>query len=337
MEDIKISVIVPVYNAENTLDYCLESIVNQTHRNLEILLIENGSTDGSLTKCRDYSARDKRIKVLVSEKGVSKARNMGLDNMTGDYFAFVDSDDYIDVTTYEKCLKKALEENADMTFYLTNSVQGGVVTKYEEKNIEKVVCNGETGYFFYRGTESVRTGTIRTLFLSAIHKNIRYNEELSYSEDFIYMLEAVKQSRKRALLKENLYFNVNFHNVPFTFARKYKDRHNFYESAHIFSAYAQNYLAECGREDIMYAPRFDNLILLVNAIVGIKKHYVKDIKLLMQEPFWKETNNKTAYKQYLKIADTCGAVVKIKAWLVYRKLYFLYGVMAKGYAWLKRG
>lgn len=335
MEEIKISVIVPVYNAEKTLDYCVESIINQTYNNLEILLIENGSTDNSLKKCEEFAAKDDRVKVLVSEKGVSKARNLGLEKMTGKYFAFVDSDDYLDVTTYEKCLNKALETGADMIFFLTNSVQNGVVTKYNEKNIEKLVYDNQTRYFFYRGAESIRTGTIRTLFLTELHGALRYNEELSYAEDFIYMAESMKASKKRELIKENLYYNVNFHQVPFLFARKYKNRYHFFESAQIFSEYAEKYLKENGCEDIMYAVRFDYLIMLINAIVGTEKHYVKEIRKLCSQPFWKDSNNKRNYHQYLKIAASCGKVVKLKAWLVYHKLYFTYGIMAKTYARMK--
>lgn len=331
----KVSVIVPVHNAGKTLNYCVDSIVNQTYKNLEIILVENGSSDNSLDLCREYEKKDERVKVFVSEKGVSKARNLGLEMMTGDYFAFVDSDDYIDVATYEKLIDKALQENADMTFYLTNSVQNGVVEKYMEKNIEKVVYDKDIRYFFYRGSEAVRTGTIRTLFLSSMFKDVRYDEELSYSEDFIYMLECMKRSQKRALLNEHLYFNVNFHNVPFMFAKKYKGRYHFYESAQIFAERAESYLKEAGCDDILYAARFDGLILLINAIVGTEKHYVKEIKKLCSQPFWKNANNKTNYKQYLKVVQSCGKPVKIKAFLVYHKLYFTYGVLAKLYAKMK--
>lgn len=335
MEETKISVIVPVYNAEKTLDYCVESIINQTYKNLEILLIENGSTDNSLKKCQDFAAKDARVKVLESGKGVSKARNLGLSVMTGKYFAFVDSDDYLDVTAYEKCLKKAQESGADMTFYLINSVCDGNISEYKEPNLEKVVYNNEVRYMFYRGIESVRTVPWRTLFLADVHKDVRFNEEMSHGEDFMYLLECMKKSQKKELLKEYLHFNVNFHHVPFLFARKYKNRYHFFESAQIFSEYAEKYLKENGCEDIMYATRFDYLIMLINSIVGTEKHYVKEIKKLCAQTYWKETNNKRNYHQYLKIAASCGKVVKLKAWLVYHKLYLAYGIMAKTYARMK--
>lgn len=335
MEEVKLSIIVPVYNAEKTLGYCVDSIINQTYKNLEIILVENGSTDRSLEMCKAYAEKDGRVKVYVSGTGVSKARNLGLENMTGEYFAFVDSDDYVDVTTYEKCLKKALETGADMTFYMINSVSEGNISEYKEPNLEKVVYDDQVRYMFYRGIESVRTVPWRTVFLTKVHKDVRFNEEMSHGEDFMYLLECMKRSCKKELLKEYLHFNVNFHHVPFLFARKYKNRYHFFESAQIFSEYAENYLKERGCEDIMYATRFDYLIMLINSIVGTEKHWYKEIRKFVKEPYWKATNNKTAYKQYMKIASTCGKVVKLKAWLVYHKLYFAYGIMAKTYARMK--
>ncbi|MCL4935677.1 glycosyltransferase [Streptococcus suis] len=92
-----VSVIVPVYNVENYLSQCLESIINQTYQNLEIILVNDGSTDGSGKICDDYAAKDSRIKVIHQENGgLSDARNKGLDAMTGQFVIFVDSDDYLE-------------------------------------------------------------------------------------------------------------------------------------------------------------------------------------------------------------------------------------------------
>lgn len=100
-----ISVIVPVYNPGKYFQACIDSIVNQTYRNLEIILIDDGSTDGSAEACDDYAQKDTRIKVIHQENvGVSKARNAGLRVATGDYFHFPDSDDYIELDSYEYLL-----------------------------------------------------------------------------------------------------------------------------------------------------------------------------------------------------------------------------------------
>ena len=91
-----VSVIVPIYNSGKYLDKCIDSIVNQTYKNLEIILVDDGSTDNAPEICDEWAKKDERIKVIHQENGgVSKARNVGLDNVTGEYISFVDSDDYV--------------------------------------------------------------------------------------------------------------------------------------------------------------------------------------------------------------------------------------------------
>lgn len=98
LEDIKFSVIVPVYNVEKTIQRCLNSIINQTYKNIEILLINDGSTDSSKQICEKYVSLDDRV-ILINKKngGLSSARNMGIENATGDYYCFIDSDDWISI------------------------------------------------------------------------------------------------------------------------------------------------------------------------------------------------------------------------------------------------
>ena len=92
-----ISIIIPVYNVEKYLEECIESVINQTYRNLEIILVDDGSTDKCLETCKEYEKRDNRIKVIHQENaGVSVARNVGIDFSTGQYIGFVDSDDFIE-------------------------------------------------------------------------------------------------------------------------------------------------------------------------------------------------------------------------------------------------
>lgn len=100
-----ISVIIPVYNPGRYFEKCINSILNQTYRNLEIILVDDGSTDGSEKACDDYAQKDNRIKVIHQKNsGVSKARNAGLHIATGDYYHFPDSDDYMEPDSYEYLL-----------------------------------------------------------------------------------------------------------------------------------------------------------------------------------------------------------------------------------------
>lgn len=112
-----ISVIIPVYNVERYLSRCIESVINQTYRDLEIILIDDGSTDSSGTICDDYAQKDSRIIVIHQKnRGLSAARNSGLDIAKGEYIGFVDSDDFISLNFY-KILYDALNEtNSDLSF-----------------------------------------------------------------------------------------------------------------------------------------------------------------------------------------------------------------------------
>ena len=112
METEKISIIIPVYNMERYLDKCVESVLRQTYANIEVLLVDDGSTDSSGTLCEHWAEKDPRIRVFHKENGgLSDARNAGIDNASGEYISFVDSDDYITPDMLEK-LYRALTANA---------------------------------------------------------------------------------------------------------------------------------------------------------------------------------------------------------------------------------
>lgn len=106
----KISVIVPVYNVEKFLAQCLESLVQQTYKNLEIIIVDDGTSDGSDKIYKTYAEKDNRIKIIKQKNaGVSVARNTGLAAATGQYVHFIDSDDYIDIDYYEKMINSATD------------------------------------------------------------------------------------------------------------------------------------------------------------------------------------------------------------------------------------
>ncbi len=184
-----ISVIVPIYNSEKYLDNCVKSIVNQTYENLELILVNDGSTDKSPEICNEWAKKDSRIKVLHNENsGASSARNSGLDIASGDYIAFADSDDYLDSDMYESMLKELLDNNAD-------SARCGIVRESksgfrevwgsEEDNIvvvdnKKLLCDiGEA-----KGILSV--SPCNKLFSKNVIKNIRFNTDFKYAEDTLF-------------------------------------------------------------------------------------------------------------------------------------------------------
>lgn len=118
--DVKplVSIIVPVYNVEQYLPQCLDSIVNQTYKNIEVICVNDGSLDNSINILEDYASRDERIKI-VSQKnqGVSRARNLAHQYVNGDYIIYVDGDDWLDVNTCEIAVEKATESSADVVMW----------------------------------------------------------------------------------------------------------------------------------------------------------------------------------------------------------------------------
>ena len=115
-----LSVIIPVYKVEQYLDQCVESVVNQTYRNLDIILVDDGSPDKCGAMCDAWAEKDSRIRVVHKQnEGLGFARNSGLDVANGEYFAFLDSDDYLDNTIYERLMEKALKTGADIAVSVT--------------------------------------------------------------------------------------------------------------------------------------------------------------------------------------------------------------------------
>ena len=114
--DKLISVAIPVYNGETTLRKCVDSILAQTYENIEVILVNDGSTDRSEDICRSYEQIDPRVKVISKENGgLSSARNAGIDKSRGEYIFFIDSDDWIDSDTLEVLLNAALQKDTDVT------------------------------------------------------------------------------------------------------------------------------------------------------------------------------------------------------------------------------
>lgn len=112
---IKVSIVIPVYNVEKYLKQCLDSVLNQTLKELEVICVDDGSTDGSLDILEQYSKKDKRLKIIAgTHTGPGAARNKGIEIAKGEYIGFVDSDDFVDETMFEKLYKKANSINADI-------------------------------------------------------------------------------------------------------------------------------------------------------------------------------------------------------------------------------
>ena len=139
-----VSVVLPIYNVEKYLSRCLESVVNQSYRKLEIILVDDESPDKCPEICDKWAAKDSRIKVIHKKNGgLGYARNTGIENATGEYFCFVDSDDYISSDNIEKAYKSGIESKADIVYYGYNIVDSdGKVTQVFKPEIDKLIYTG---------------------------------------------------------------------------------------------------------------------------------------------------------------------------------------------------
>ena len=147
MSKIKVSVIVPVFNVEEYLSTSLDSILNQTLKDIEIICINDGSTDASLDILENYAKKDARIKIISKKnEGQGIARNIGLDNAQGEFIAFVDSDDFIKEDMLEKSYKKSVSKNLDLVMYKVSSFDN------ETYEINDNLCEKEVSSKFVKRT-----------------------------------------------------------------------------------------------------------------------------------------------------------------------------------------
>lgn len=208
----KITVIVPVYNVENYLNKCLDSLIDQTYKNLEIIVINDGSTDNSGEICQEYAQKDNRIVYIEKENGgQSEARNMGLDRMTGSYVTFVDSDDWIELDYVEILYKKITEYQADIAvgnYYSFNETEGMYYFHiFGDSYHEKVYDNVSIFENLYESQEMKSFALISVwgkLYKADLVKHLRFDigklGEDGYLNQKIYLL-----AEKTIYLNKGLY------------------------------------------------------------------------------------------------------------------------------------
>lgn len=219
----KISIIVPIFNSKKYLDRCIQSIINQTYKEIEIVLVNDGSEDNSLEICSQYMKKDNRIKI-VSQKncGLSSARNTGLKNATGNYIMFVDSDDWIDRSICEKLLKESLNNDCDIVFcsYVECYTNKSIFKNIIETDKPSVVYNKEeTKTYLLRRTIGLITTELYfpkdmdtivsaggKLYKKELISNIFFvdTKEIG-TEDILFNIEVLGKAKKSCYLNENLY------------------------------------------------------------------------------------------------------------------------------------
>lgn len=206
-----ISIVIPVYNVEKYLDECIQSVINQTYKNLQILLINDESTDSSYDICYKYSKQDDRIQIINKKNGGSaSARNVGIDKATGEYIYFLDSDDYIKETTIEEVVNYMKNNNLDLCYFSADVIiEDNDLTWNKEmykKNHYYTPNDGVT--ILKRLIDNNEYSCQNCMFISKLslikYNNLKYTEGYIYEDNYFAFMLAL-YSQKSGVLNKSFY------------------------------------------------------------------------------------------------------------------------------------
>lgn len=223
---MKISIVIPVYNTAKYLPQCLDSVINQTHTNLEIIVVNDGSTDDSLQILKLYKERDPRIIVLNQKnQGQSVARNVGMQMVSSEYVLFIDSDDYIALDTCEFINKNSVEKKYDIVIFGRNRFwDDSERLVYDEVQINKCsYCSGEEYLFEHIANDTFTASPCNKAFKKNILKehSIMFEKGIIY-EDLFFVFKALLFAHDVKLIEQPLYFYRQ--SRPFSTVNTIKDK-----------------------------------------------------------------------------------------------------------------
>ncbi len=212
-----ISVIVPVYNVEKYLEKCINSIISQSYSNLEIILVDDGSTDKSSQICNEYLEKDSRIKVIHKENGgVTNARKAGFLQSTGMYITFVDGDDWLERNAYSTIYERGIKHGADI-------IQVGVIAEYPGGKTSNIGCSFNEGIYvekkleteilenlistkeFYQNNFTINLGGVVLKREDFAEELMEIDDNLRFGEDMAYVWTCMLKCNSIAIIKEGLF------------------------------------------------------------------------------------------------------------------------------------
>lgn len=329
----KISIIIPVYNSEKYLRECLDSVLIQTYKNIEIIIVNDGSKDESLKICREYKIKDNRIRIIDKKnEGASIARNIGIESAVGEYILFVDADDWIEPNMCEILVSNIKDSYSDIVFcnhimeynYKKRRVSFDLNKRIiDKKDIGYEVILSlieENDYNLKHERASFRSPWGKLFKLDIINNNkIRFNKDLTIGEDFIFDLEYIKYCKSVFIEDSYLYhYRINDESV----SSKYKsDSWEIYKKLLIT---LQEYLKLSFKEE-EYINRLNKLKLKYFMMCIENEKNKKNKKSIIEKRNYiksiceDEIMNQTL-KKYSK--GMIGKKNRIKLFLLRNKFYF---------------
>lgn len=256
--DPKISVIVPVYNGEKYLRKCLDSIVAQTLKDIQIICVNDGSTDSSLQILNEYANKDNRIEIISQENsGLGAARNTGINAARGTYLGFVDSDDFIDETLYEKVYNKAEKNKADVVIFNINLYYTDICHKSVYRNSEFYNALSAEGYF----TAIEHPAIIQNIGVwdkvyrrNFIEKHKLRNPVNRIYEDVVFTIQSLVLASRISVIDEPLYYyrkntgisivdkEVKLDYYKFDFLKNFKESKDFLKKTNQYGHFQKDFL-----------------------------------------------------------------------------------------------
>ena len=327
----KLSVIIPVYNAEEHLAKCIDSVLSQTEKNIEIILIDDGSQDNSLDICQTYAYWDERIRVIHQENaGVSAARNQGIEVAVGEYLGFVDSDDWIEKDMYERLLNEAERTGADVvmcdakTVYSDGKIQVDTITQLSCNQI--LVKSDFTPALLLEMAGSVwrciyKKNRLSNGFLKS--KRVLFPFGIKFSEDRIFNLYAMGYANKIAYIKE-AYYN-RYINEKSAVHRFHED---YFEICKMAACEIEKAISLVWNDDSGYQKAYLNQ-LINRALMAICNYYYKTSHLSSRERI--DAVKKVCGDSMLQYAikQTGAKNIQVK-WIIKKRvnLLILYAILA---------
>lgn len=202
-----VSVIIPVYNTEKYLKRCLDSVLNQSYTDIEVIVVNDGSTDNSLQILKEYEKNDNRIKLIDQQnQGVSSARNVGLDNVQGEFILYVDSDDWLELDAIQRLLA-TVTDDTDIVFCSSDNAEQ-IDSVKREKEIKYEYWDNDRQILEFLKHKRMTGMLWNKLIRRSLTFDIFFNEKTCYGEDAEFLWQVLKKSKKMIVTNEILYHHV---------------------------------------------------------------------------------------------------------------------------------
>lgn len=286
-ENPKFSIIIPVYNVENYLSRCLESVVNQTLIDIEIICVNDGSKDGSDKVIKQYARIDDRIKVVEKENGgLSSARNAGMKIAQGDYICFLDSDDYYEQNLCERLYREVLEWSPDIIafganiFPLTKDTDSWTYNNLSPSTHKFRKFSPAILLSYNRGYPFVWRNCFRRKYLERNH--LLFNEDVKFGEDTVFQVCAFPGAKNIIYISDKLYNYRYDRKNSLMFKLRRDDTKRLYEHIEIINTIAAYW------KKAKYLPKWNNLFgAFVLDFIGydLVQYKLEDKRIIIQKLF----------------------------------------------------